>query len=202
MSQRRAYDNSRRSAEADRTAERILDATIALLAASTAEISVASIARTAGVAAPTVYKHFPNRAAIFEAVQDRVDARFGRPATPRTIMELRDSIPRLHRFFAEHEPLVRAVVTTPALRPFWDATRKRREDGVRKAMHTVVAPLAKEEAKAMSAVVLRLIGVESWLEMKDHYRLDDATITAATVRALDAIIGDLERRAAGRKKEK
>jgi len=67
----RSYDNSRRAARAGDTGHRILDAAIALIGAPEPELSVARIAEHAGVAVPTVYKHFPNREAIFDALEDR-----------------------------------------------------------------------------------------------------------------------------------
>ena len=134
-------------------------------------------------------------------MHSRINDRFGRPPQPNSIEELRAAVPRLHRFFAEQETLVRAVATTPALRPFWDATRRRREESVRRALQDVVAHLPKAEVTAIYAIILRLVGVEGWIEMKDHWHLDDATITATTQRVLDALIADLERDAASRKKE-
>lgn len=187
----RPYDNSRRAARSADTAERILDAVIALIGAPDPELSVARIAADAGVAVPTVYKHFANRDAIFEAVQARINERFGRPSWPRTPEGLRASLPRLHQFFAEHEPLVRAAVTAPALRPFWDVTRRRRDDALRRALRPATWHLPRDRATAVAAVVIRIVGAECWLELKHHWKLDDETITAVTLDALDAVLSSI-----------
>lgn len=190
----RPYDNSRRAARADHTAARILDAAVALIGAPEPDLSVARIAADAGVAVPTVYKHFPNRDAIFEAVQARINERFGRPSWPTTPEGIRDSVPRLHRFFADHEPLVRAAVTAPALRPFWEVTRRRRDDALRRALRPATVHLPKERATAIAAIVVRIVGAECWLDLKHQWHLNDDAITAVTQDALDAVLSGLPKR--------
>jgi len=45
----------------------------------------------------------------------------------------------------------------------------------------------------MAAMAVRIVGVETWLELKDVWGLPEAAITAATGRALDALLADLAR---------
>ena len=60
----------RRRADAQRSVDRILDATLAALA-SDPEASMAKIARRAGVVRATIYVHFPSRETLIEAVTRR-----------------------------------------------------------------------------------------------------------------------------------
>lgn len=198
MSERRAYDNSRRAAQADETARRILDAAIALMGTPGAELSTSAIAAEAAVAPPTVYKHFPNRQAIFEAVQERINERFGRPAWPASVEELRLSIGPLHRFFGAQEALVRAVVTAPELHGFWEVTRRGRDEAIAHALEGETRHLPKEEARAAAAMAVRIVGIETWLDLKDAWGLSDAAVTAATSRALDALLASLRRERNGK----
>jgi AcrR family transcriptional regulator len=60
----------RRRADAERNIARILDAAVHALAED-ADVSVAEVARRAGVVRATVYVHFPTREALLEAVTER-----------------------------------------------------------------------------------------------------------------------------------
>jgi TetR/AcrR family transcriptional regulator, mexCD-oprJ operon repressor len=62
-----------RRADAERSVARIEDAAIDALA-SDPEVSLAEIARRAGVVRATIYVHFPTREALIEAVTDRAIA--------------------------------------------------------------------------------------------------------------------------------
>lgn len=193
MNTRRTYDNSRRAAQAEKRVEQILDAVMDILGSPERDLSVASIAQKAGVSVPTVNKYFPNRQAIFEAVQERIDERYGRPPQPQSPEQLRASIPRLHQFFAEHEATVRAVVTAPELRPFWEVANRQRNEGVRRAFKKLTAHLPEDEAAAVCGMVIMVIGTESWMALKDDWGLDDAAVTAASIHMLDLILADLRK---------
>jgi AcrR family transcriptional regulator len=58
-------------ADAARNRERVLTAAKAVFSAGGAEASLEAVARTAGVGIGTLYRHFPTREALFEAVYRR-----------------------------------------------------------------------------------------------------------------------------------
>jgi AcrR family transcriptional regulator len=72
----RPYDNTRRAADAARTADRIGDATEALmLAGPLRDVTLQAIAARAGVTVQTVLRHAGSRQGCLDAVADRVRAR-------------------------------------------------------------------------------------------------------------------------------
>lgn len=76
---KRTYDMSRRSARAEQTSERIVDATEALVAGgSLSDITLSSIAAESGVTVQTVLRHMASREGCLEAVGRRVAARIQR----------------------------------------------------------------------------------------------------------------------------
>jgi AcrR family transcriptional regulator len=58
-------------ADAVRNRERVLEAAEAVFSAGGADASLEAVARTAGVGIGTLYRHFPTREALFEAVYRR-----------------------------------------------------------------------------------------------------------------------------------
>ncbi len=62
------YDTALRTAQAAETRRRILAAASAVLDRGLAGLTMAAVAREAGVALRTVYVHFPGRAALLDAV--------------------------------------------------------------------------------------------------------------------------------------
>jgi AcrR family transcriptional regulator len=58
-------------ADAVRNRDRVLEAAKAVFSAGGAEASLEAVARTAGVGIGTLYRHFPTREALFEAVYRR-----------------------------------------------------------------------------------------------------------------------------------
>lgn len=66
-----AVENRKPRADAIRNRERVLEAAKAVFSQGGAEVSLEAVARHAGVGIGTLYRHFPTREALFEAVYRR-----------------------------------------------------------------------------------------------------------------------------------
>ena len=69
----RPYRSQLRSQQSDATRQRILTAVGERLMADPARLAIADVARQAGVSVPTVTRHFPTKAALFQAFMATVD---------------------------------------------------------------------------------------------------------------------------------
>lgn len=93
------------------TAERVLDVAESLFAAKGYEATaLGDIARGVGIRSPSLYNHFRNKAALYEAVLDRLIERFSAP-----LRELQEGEPTRERIRAWQAQLVRMHVSNPNL---------------------------------------------------------------------------------------
>jgi len=188
----RRYDNSSRAARAEETRTRILDAVLAECAGE-GELSVADIAKRAEVSEATVYRHYPNREALFEAVQEHLDERLGRPRAPKNVQEFRAAVPPLHKFFRENEQLVRTVARRPELRALWEGAHERRAGGANRSLRELTSHLPPAEATAARAMVLWTISAEAWLALRDYWNLPGDVIEKTATWAMESLLDRLER---------
>ena len=190
----RSYDNSLRTEQAAATRERIVEATIAVLARGPAELSVPAVALEAGVSVPTVYRHFASKKALVDAVYDRyadeIDAQW--PDDPPRTLE--DYLARVPGVFARHDHVpvaLRAVMSGP------EGVKARREnmpDRLAK-IEAVVRKLGLkgEDRERMRDVVLVL--TSSVVQQAFHDYLDVGPEVAA-----DRVVWAINRLAAAPKK--
>lgn len=113
----RSYDNSLRAEQAAGTRERIVDASIAVLARGPDELSIPAVASEAGVSVPTVYRHFSSKKALVDAVYDRysdeIDVTWA-DNPPRSVDEFLERVPGVFARQAKVPPMLRKVMSGPA----------------------------------------------------------------------------------------
>src|SRR5215212_7116791 len=78
----RPYDNSHRAAQAGQTRAAILDALVSVIARGVAELSMPAVAQEAGVSLRTVYRHFPTKRELLNALAWHLDARIAYSPEP------------------------------------------------------------------------------------------------------------------------
>lgn len=138
------------------TRERIVDASIAVLARGPDELSIPAVAAEAGVSVPTVYRHFSSKRTLVDAVYDRysdeIDVSW-RDDPPRTVEEFLARVPGV---FARQErvpPALRKVMSGPA------GVRARRDHMADRLerVDALVAPLGlpdEDEARLREVLVV------------------------------------------------
>lgn len=122
----RGYHSPVRKERAAATRARLLDAALRVLGRDPERGSIADVAAEAGVAVPTVYRHFGSREALATAVEEHVAARLGEglPADPAEVGELLDALPQFFANYAAVAADAGPLVEGPLAR---DSRRSRRE---------------------------------------------------------------------------
>jgi AcrR family transcriptional regulator len=77
MNARNRYVSDLRRQRMERTRERILDGLVDTLARGVAELSMPAVARAAGVSVPTLYRHFPTKGALVDALGPYIAGKLG-----------------------------------------------------------------------------------------------------------------------------
>lgn len=112
----RRYQSDLRAQQAASTRERILDATMQVLARGLAEVTIPAVAREAGVSVPTVYRHFGTKRDLLAALQPHLQRRAGidRVAPPDSIDGLRGTLVALIGGMDGLDDVARAALASPA----------------------------------------------------------------------------------------
>jgi len=189
-----AHDRQRES-----TRKSILDAAMAMLREEPAStISHEAIAERSGIAARTVYRHFPTRGhlgvALWARIRDETGTRW--PATEAEI------IPAVRAQFAQfdkHETFVRATM-------FASATTDARAQGsvegraaFGQSLAAVTRDLSPAEGKRLVAVCMAIYSAPFWQMLRDRGQLSAVEAREAAAMAFEAVISSAKKRKRARK---
>ena len=112
---RRSYHSPLREQQAADTHDRILDGLVSAMADGLAEVSMPAVAREAGVSVATVYRHFPSKQALFDAMPGYFARRTGTEplSVPRSMAELEPMMQRAFEGSERMDPVLRAAIDSP-----------------------------------------------------------------------------------------
>lgn len=174
--------------------ERIVDAFIDLLIGGATDLSHDSIANRAGVARRTVYRYFPDRAALMDGALLRVRELAGpKVAYPTSAKELLETLEPIYKGFDSIAPIAIMLRSTPQGRQLRMAQNDQRMASYTAALANCVKDLPSEDRKLATAM-LQVLHTTPWLEMRDHWGLDGQQIARATNWAARTLLNDLKER--------
>jgi AcrR family transcriptional regulator len=187
----RAYESSLRGQQARQTRERVLDAMIAALARQE-DISVGKLAKAAGVSIPTVYRYFPTREALMDAVQNALGTRLGRPRWPESAVDLVARVPQRYAWFDENGLMMRAILSSSLGREVRRAVQRGREQGLMRAMSGRCSHLDAPRARAAVAIIGVIDHAMTWRELRDEWVISGENAAGAAQWAVSALLERLE----------
>ncbi len=152
------------------------------------ELSLATVAREAGITERTVYRHFATREDLLEATWAAVNAAIGMTEFPRTAEELIDRPKRLFPAFDRRAEVVRAMLASPQGRELRLRVNKERQAAIRSAVKEARPKLREPAFTRLCAAVQLLYSASGWATMTDYWGLDSAEAGRAASEAIAVLL--------------
>ncbi|MDQ3880947.1 MAG: TetR/AcrR family transcriptional regulator [Chloroflexota bacterium] len=167
---KREYRSDLRARQATETRARILDAAIRVMARGVASLSVPAVAREAGVAVPTVYRHFGTKDDLLAALYPHAVQRAGLEdlIVPRTIDELGDGVRSIFERADAFDDLARAAMASPAAEEARRLSMPDRLAITRRLADSVVPPLSKTDRDRLARLLVVLTASAAIRMWRDH----------------------------------
>src|SRR5512140_1827787 len=169
----RSYHSDLRTEQAEETRARILDATVRVMAAGLATLSIPAVAREARVSIPTIYRHFGTKQDLLAAVYPHLERRAGRGelVMPTSIDALRDGVRALLDHLDAFDDLARAAMASPAAGEARALSMPRRMAMTRRMADAIEPPLTPEDRDRVARLLVILTSSSSLRTWRDHLGL-------------------------------
>lgn len=184
---------SLRERQAQQVRVAVLEAVIAELESkATDDVSMADVARSAGISLRTLYRYFPDRSSLLHAAGEQLYGSLGVPFDIAGPDDISRSLLEAARRLSTRPELTRALVRTTAGRATRSAVREQRVGAIKTALKPVTDGLDAETARWATAVITHLCSAASWVIITDDSGLDDADAQQAVAWAIDTLISTLQ----------
>ena len=154
------------------------------MTAGAEDITFDAVSRASGVPLRTVYRHFPNRAALRDAFWGWLNDAIEVPDPPRTPADLPAYGRALFAAFDRQAALVRAFIHTAAGRDIRSAGTAARQEKFRRALAPLLADLSPETGHALLAAVMSLCSASGWENMRAIGEAEAGDVVAWSLAAL------------------
>ncbi|MER6778535.1 MULTISPECIES: TetR family transcriptional regulator [unclassified Streptomyces] len=188
----RGYEMRKRAEGVGRTRQRIIEAAVHLHGtAGPASTSIAAIAERAGVTRLTVYRHFPDENALFEACSGHW---LSRQQLPRPEMWAAFAVPverltaglrDLYRFYRAGEQMLALVIRDQHAVP--EAMREARERMSREYVEVLAGAWPAGDAPVRRAVIGHAAAFSTWRSLCREQGLTDEEAVEVMVTLAEAV---------------
>ena len=170
------------------TREQILDVGFELLTRHPNDpFSHEAIAEKAGMGARTVYRYFPGRAELLQALWERLRGATG-IRFPAAEEEVVPFIRGMFEQFEDHEALVRAVINSPISMEVRKTGAIRGRADLTKSLSKALSGLPPRRQTQVIAVFLTLYSGNFWQTLRDRGGLSGPDAQEAAAWALEALL--------------
>ncbi len=166
----RVYGSPLRVQQAEETGERILDATVRVMARGLTSISIPAIAREAGVSVPTIYRHFATKRDLIAAVYPHLVRRAGlnQVAPPRSMDELREGMRAHFDRLESLDDLARAAMASPGSDEARRISMPDRLAMFRQLADSIVPKLSEVNRERITRLLVVLTASSALRTWRDH----------------------------------
>jgi len=170
----------------------------ALAAGEIGQTSHDQLAKRVGVSRQTVYRYFPDRDALMQALWERINTELaaggGIAGFPQDEPSLLACLGPLFSNYDRIAPLITIAQSTPQGRAIRLSVKEKRSQAFIEATAAAAKGLSAEDHKLAAAIMQLLIGGQAWLEMRQQWDLTGGQMARASGWAVRALLADLHRR--------
>ncbi len=189
----RAARSPLRAKLAETTRGAIVDALVAQLTEDGgAGVNYAALARRAQVSIQTLYRHFPTRDALLDALTRRVERAMGLRELPHDRDGVLATVRALFPRFDRHAALFAAQVHAGTRSRVRARGRSRRASAFEEVLAKATPHLRPERRRAAAGILHFLVSANTWHRLRDELGLDGAQSGEITAWAVDTLWRALE----------
>jgi AcrR family transcriptional regulator len=163
-------------------------------------VSHEAIAGRSGIAARTVYRHFPTRGHLVGALWARIRDETG-TRWPTTEADIAPSVRAQFAQFEKHETFVRASIVASATTAYTAHGSAEGRAAFQQSLATVTRALPPAESRRLIAVCVAMYSAPFWQMLRDRGKLSAEEAQQAAVTAFEAVISAAKGRARVRKRK-
>ena len=157
------------------------------------DVTVQRVAARAGVSVPTLYRNFPGLDELGDAFWSSIEPEIGSYEALKTSDDLAAFTQNIMQQFAEHEPLVRAMLTTEAGRQLRAHTVRHRNQAYQRVLAPLTRKMSDRDARAITAVFKIFSSGHVWHLLHDDWGLDGSEAGRAAAWATRVLIDALRK---------
>ena len=187
MNEPAPYDSPLRREQAEQTRSRIVAAAADLVAGGVEGLTMQEVAKAAGVALRTVFRHFPTREDLLDAVWQALQLRMGHTPDLETLDEVTGFVPELFARYGAMEDQIRGVMFAQT---FVSSRKRLGSERARKMRAAVAAQFegGDERSRAMAASAAYTLTVPLVsIVLKEAFGLSSAEAGRAAAWAIRAL---------------
>jgi AcrR family transcriptional regulator len=192
LANERPYRSRLRQEQSAATRDRIMEAVMRIFAGGVAGLSMPAVAREAGVSIATVYRNFPTKGDLLEAIYPWSVRRAGGAEIPRTtsVDDFRDGVRVIFERLDELTDLERAAMASPGAEPVRALSIERRLGVARQAAEAMAPELMGEHREHIARLVVVLTMSATVRMLRKHLGLTlDAAVDEVDWAVRAAIAG-------------